>query len=144
MRLISALAIACAIVCPATTFAQEQQQIPAPTVFSLRSGETLPLRFHTSVTNDCSLLFQSAEKIDVLEGPPEINLDFKPGPGEVHITSSGKICPKQVKGIWISISAKDVTEPKEAKLTFRVHFTARNRPWTWTYRYHLLLCSASG
>jgi hypothetical protein len=42
MRVIAAFVIACAIALPA--HAQQQQQIAAPTLFSIRGGETLLLR----------------------------------------------------------------------------------------------------
>jgi hypothetical protein len=77
MRVISALAIACAIALPA--HAQLQQQIAAPTLFSLRGGETLRLRTLGWITSECVSTFSSLEGIDVLEGPPEVTLKFEPG-----------------------------------------------------------------
>jgi hypothetical protein len=44
MKVISTVAIAFAIASPALAQQQQQMQIPAPTLFSIRAGETLPLR----------------------------------------------------------------------------------------------------
>jgi hypothetical protein len=49
MKAVSSLAIALAITTPTLA----QNQIPAPTLFSIRGGETLPLRLFASITNDC-------------------------------------------------------------------------------------------
>jgi hypothetical protein len=66
MRVISALAIACAIALPAHA---QQQQITAPKLFSIRGGETLLLRPFGWITIECVSMFGSLEGID---GDPEI------------------------------------------------------------------------
>ena len=125
MRVISALAIACAIALPA--HAQLQQQIAAPTLFSIRGGETLLLRQLGWITSDCVSTFSSLEGIDILDGPPEVTLKFEPG--QVNLTTTaGKVCPKPLPGGNIMISAsKDIADEKEANLTFRLQRTWGNR-----------------
>jgi hypothetical protein len=143
MKVISGLAIACAIATSTlatSVFAQQQQQIPAPIIFSIRAGETLLLHFASSVTNDCTVLWDHFDDIDVLDGPKEVSLDFKPGKGTVNLTASGKVCPYEVEGGNIMISARDIAEPKEANLTFRVNFHLKSgKQWQLLYRYHLLM-----
>ena len=141
MRVISALAIACAIALPA--HAQLQQQIAAPTLFSIRGGETLLLRQLGWITSECVSTFGSLEGIDILDGPPEVSLKFEPG--QVHlVTTAGKVCPKPLPGGNIMITAsKDITDQKEANLTFRVRVkTKLSSGGTTTLRYHLLLFPA--
>jgi hypothetical protein len=143
MRVISALAIACAIALPA--HAQLQQQIAAPILFSIRGGETLQLREFGWITSECVSIFGSLEGIDILDGPPEVTLKFEPG--QVNfVTTAGKVCPKPVPGGKIMITAsKDIAEQKEADLTFRVRVkTKRGSENTSTSRYHLLLFPAAG
>jgi hypothetical protein len=101
-------AAATAIVTPA--FAQSQQQIPAPIIFSIRSGETLFLHFATSITNDCTPLWDHFDDIDILDSPQNISLDFKPGKGKTYLNASGKVCPHEVPGGNVMITAKDITE----------------------------------
>jgi hypothetical protein len=138
MKAISAMAIALAIGTPVV--AQQQQQIPAPTLFSIRGGETLMLRLFGAITNDCISTFTAFDGIDMLDGPPEITLNFEPGQVNL-ITATGKVCPKPVSGGTIVISAtKDIGMQKEANLTFRVRYkTKQLNAATLTYRYHLLL-----
>jgi hypothetical protein len=141
MRVISALAIACAIALPAD--AQLQQQMAAPILFSIRGGETLQLRELGWITSECVSIFGALEGIDILDGPPEVTLKFEPG--QVNfITTAGKVCPKPVPGGKILITAsKDIADQKEADLTFRVRVkTKRGNESTLTFRYHLLLFPA--
>jgi hypothetical protein len=141
MRVISALAIACAVALPAR--AQLQQQIAAPTLFSIRGGETLRLRTLGWITSECVSTFSSLEGIDVLEGPPEVTLKFEPGQVNL-VTTAGKVCPKPLPGGNIMITAsKDITEQKEADLTLRVRIKTKQMSGaTATSRYHLLLFPA--
>jgi hypothetical protein len=118
MRVISASAIACAIALSAHA---QQQQIPAPTLFSIMGGETLLLRQLGWTTADCVSLFVSLEGIDILEGPPEVTLKFEPGQISNLTTPAGKVCPKPSPGGNIMITAsKEITEQKEASLTVRL------------------------
>jgi hypothetical protein len=141
MRVISALAIACAIALPA--HAQQQQQIAAPTLFSIRGGETLTLRGFGMITSECVSTFGSVEGIDILDGPPEVTLKFEPGQSN-FVTTAGKVCPMPLPGGNIMITAsKNITEQKEANLTFRVRYTTKpSSSGTVTNRYHLLLFPA--
>ena len=136
MKVISPLAIALAMGTPA--FAQQQQQIPAPTLLSMKGGDTLPVRVVTFVTATCDPLFLNFEGIDIMEGPPEVSLQFEPG--MVHTFTPGRDCPKPVKGGTVmATAAKDIAAQKEALLTFRVRFKTKQGPWQYTVRYRVLL-----
>ena len=130
MRAFAGLAIAGAIAaCPA--YAQQQQQIAAPTLFSIRGGETLKLRGFGMITSEYVSTFDSVEGIDILDGPPEVTLKFEP-------------CPKPLPGGNIMITAsKDIAEQKGANLTYRVRYKTKPiSSGTETHRYHLLLFPA--
>jgi hypothetical protein len=108
---ISRLTIVCAIATSAFAIPgiAQQQQIPAPTLFSIRGGETLPLHLFASVTNGCISTFTGFDGIDILDGPPEITLKFEPGNVVVN-TTAGTVC-KPVRGGTIMINAaKEVGE----------------------------------
>ena len=118
-------------------------QIPAPTLFSIRGGETLPLRLFANVTPDCLSMFTGFDGIGIMDGPPEITLKFEPGQVVVN-TLAGRVC-KPVRGGTIMITAvKNIDEQKEANLTFRVRYrTKQSNSNTWTSRYHLLMFPAA-
>lgn len=142
MKSIVTLAIALAIVTPALA-QQQQQQIAAPTLFSIRVGETLVLRLFAFITNDCVSTFTGFDSIDILDGPPEMTLKFEPGKVVVS-TVAGKLCKPVSGGTIMITAAKDIGEQKEADLTFRVRFRTRHsNSTTWTYRYHLLMFPAA-
>jgi hypothetical protein len=139
MKLIAPLAIAGAIT--ASAFAQQHEQIPAPVLFSIRGGETLLLRVFTTLTSECVGTFQEFNSLDILDGPPEVTLKFEPA--KVHVsTVGGKVCSKALNGGNVMITAKDVTEEKEANLTFRIRYKTQNTIATATSRYHLMLFPA--
>jgi hypothetical protein len=139
MRIGTSIVAALLLSTPIAAQAQ-QAQIAPPTLFTIRSGETLFLHFATSVTNDCTPLWDHFDSIDVLDGPPEVTLEFKAGKGETHLSASGKVCPRELPGGNIYITLKGITEPKEANLTFRLNFHLKTgKPWQILYRYHLFM-----
>jgi hypothetical protein len=141
VRVISALVIACSIAIPA--HGQQQQQIAAPTLYSIRGGETLMLRLFGVMTADCVSTFTAFDGIDILDGPPEIALNFEPGQVNL-ITAAGRVCNPVSGGTIMISAAKDISEQKEANLTFRVRYkTKQFNAGALTYRYHVLLFPAA-
>jgi hypothetical protein len=137
MKAISSLAIALAIATSAS--AQQQEKITAPTIFSMRAGETVLLTTFVWITRECVSTFTGFDGIDILDGPPEITLKFEPGKVVSAIAQGGKVC-KPVDGGHIMITANDISEHREEDLTFRVRFrNKQTNSATWTGRYHLLL-----
>ena len=57
-----------------------------------------------------------APAVEVLEGPPELTVTVKEG----MVPALADRCAKPVKGGTLVVTAKDIQEPKEAKLTIRV------------------------
>jgi hypothetical protein len=135
MKALSSLVIAYAIA--ASIFVgmgNAQDEVP---LFSIKSGETLPLRIVSFVTATCDLLYLGFEGIDVMEGPQELSLKFEQG--TVHTYTTTRDCPKLVNGGTVMATAKDVTERKERLLTFRVRIKTKQGPVARTWRYRVLL-----
>lgn len=140
MRVLTVLAIAaCAIAVPAKA-QRQQQQIAAPVVFSIKSGETLPLRYFATVNNDCASQLGNFDSIDILDGPSEVSLKYEPGQVAVTLISGpneGKVC-KGVSGGTIMITAGDISEKKTADLEFRLRYKNKHgQPFTSTYSYQV-------
>jgi hypothetical protein len=142
VRAISTLAIVCALALSAFAGSGTAQDSPKLQLFSIRSGETLPLRTFTWFRlTTCEPLFLDFEKFDVLEGPPELSLQFEPG--KVHASTATRDCPNPIKGGTILLTAKDIAEKKEAIFTFRVHLRTKEGPRQSTLRYNVLLFPSS-
>jgi hypothetical protein len=97
--------------------AHAQQNVPR---IALKGGESVDLRNFFVVTNCQSTLIGKPE-VEVLEGPDEVILTFR----EEMILPRTQSCPKQVPGGIIVATAREVTDPKEAKLTFRLKFNTK-------------------
>jgi hypothetical protein len=135
MKAFSSLVIAYAIA--ASIFVgigKAQDEVP---LFSIKSGETLPLRVVSIVTATCDPLFLGFEGIDVMEGPQELLLKFEPGMVRTYATT--RDCPKPVNGGTVMATAKDVTARKEGLLTFRVRMKTKQGPLARTWRFRVLL-----
>ena len=60
--------------------------------------------------------------IEILEGPDEVTLALKEG----MALPRRQNCAKQVPGGTVVATAKDVTEPKQGKLTYRVKYKTKD------------------
>jgi dienelactone hydrolase len=137
MRELRTWAILCTIAAFAFAGIAKAQDHSSLQLFSIKSGETLPIRVVTLVTATCDPLFLDFEGIDVLEGPPELSLQFEPG--MVHTFTTTHECPKPVNGGTVVGTAKEVTGRKEALLAFRVRMKTKQGPKQLTARYRVLL-----
>jgi hypothetical protein len=89
---------------------------PAPQRIVLKSGETVALTNYSRTTN-CRSTLIGTPIIQVLEGPEEVTLTFKEG----KVVPRAANCANPVEGGTIMATAKDVKEPKESRLTFRLN-----------------------
>lgn len=113
----------CAIICFVTavfggadsTYAQSN-----PKRISLKSGESVELRNYFFVAN-CRSIMIGQPQLDVLEGPEEVTVTLKEGP----VLPRAKGCANPVPGGSVVATAKDVAEPKEARLTIRLKFNTK-------------------
>jgi hypothetical protein len=100
----------------------------------LKGGESADLRNFFSIINCRSSLIGTPE-IEVLEGPDEIVVTFRP---EMVLPRAFN-CPMPVLGGIIVATAKEVTEQKEATLTFRIKFNTKVGPRQTSSTYHVSL-----
>jgi hypothetical protein len=88
---------------------------------ALRSGETTDLYGFWSVTNCRSNVVGNPE-IEVLEGPAELTLALR----AQMIVPRRLNCASPVPGGMVVATVKDVAEPAEAKLIFRIKFKTKD------------------
>jgi hypothetical protein len=90
---------------------------------ALKGGESVDLRNFFVITNCQSSLIGKPE-VEVLEGPDELVVTFR----EEMILPRAYNCPRPVPGGILVATAKEVTEQKEATLTFRIKFNTKQGP----------------
>ena len=81
----------------------------------IKSGESVQLHDVIWVRN-CASIIVGTPEIEVLEGPAELTLAYKPG----MIIPRAQNCAKPVQGGTVIATAKEIKEPVEAKLTYRI------------------------
>lgn len=94
--------------------------VHAQTRIALKSGESTELGLAYYISNCASIMLGNPE-VEVLEGPPELTLSFKPG----MVIPRAQKCAKPVLGGTITVTAKDINEPKQATLTYRVKYKTK-------------------
>jgi hypothetical protein len=87
----------------------------------LKSGENVELGPIYWVVN-CRSTMIGLPEIEIIEGPSELTLSIK----EAQVLPRRQGCAAPVTGGTLMLSAKRVTEPKEAKLTFRLKFKTKD------------------
>ena len=104
----------------------------------LRGGESIELRQYFFIVN-CRSILIGTPLLDVLEGPPEVTLILREG----MMFPRRQKCPKPVPGATVIATAKDVAEPKEAKLTIRLKFNTKEGESQGSNSYIVSLLPAS-
>ena len=99
----------------AATGAHAQQ---GPRRIALKSGESAELRNFYYVHN-CQSIMIGTPVLDILQGPEELAVTLKEG------MQRPQKCAKQVPGGTVVATAKEVKEPKEARLTIRLKFKTK-------------------
>jgi len=87
----------------------------------VKSGENIELGPVYFVAN-CRSIMIGLPEIEILEGPPELTLSIK----EAQVLPRRQGCAAPVAGGKLMLSAKTVTEPREAKLIFRVKYKTKD------------------
>jgi hypothetical protein len=88
---------------------------------ALKSGESVELHSIYWVMN-CRSTMVGIPEIEVLEGPPEVTLAIKEG----MVLPRNQNCANRVPGGTLVAKAKDVKEPMDAKLTYRVKYKTKD------------------
>ena len=93
----------------------------AQTRIALRSGESAELHLVFYVSRCVSTMVGTPE-IEILEGPPELTLSIKPG----MVLPRAQNCAKPVPGGTIIVTAKEISERKQATLIYRVKYKTKD------------------
>ena len=129
----SVLAISClglaAFAAAAGAHAQQ-----GPQRLALKSGESVELRNFYFATN-CQSTMIGAAVVEVLEGPPELTVTIKEG----MVPALNDRCAKPVAGGRLVATAKDIQEPKEARLTIRLKAKTKFGDRQLSYVYNVSL-----
>lgn len=112
-KAIIALAGLAAVLC--SSGAQAQNRV------ALKSGDSVELGSVYWVSN-CRSIMIGLPEIEILEGPPEVTLAIKEGP----VLPRRQNCAAKVPGGTLVASAKDIKEPGEAKLTYRLKYKTKD------------------
>jgi hypothetical protein len=106
----------------------------AQTRIALKSGESAELSLIYYVVN-CASIMVGTPEAEVLEGPEELTLEIKKG----NVIPRAQNCAKPVPGGTLVVTAKEVTERKDAKLTYRVKYRTKqgDRQVSGVYRVSL-------
>ena len=95
-------------------------EVHAQTNIALKSGESVELGLVYYISN-CRSIMMGNPEIEILEGPPELALSFKPG----MVIPRAQNCAKPVQGGTLIMTAKDISERKRTTLTYRVKYKTK-------------------
>ena len=94
-----------------------------PRELALKNGESIEIGSVYWVVN-CKSTLVGLPDIEVMEGPPTLALSIK----EEQVLPRRQGCAAKVNGGTVMLTAKDVTEKAEAKLTYRVKYKTKDGP----------------
>jgi hypothetical protein len=97
------------------------QAQPSSQNLALKNGESSELHPVYWVVN-CRSIVVGTPVIEILEGPAELTLALKEG----KVLPRRQNCANEVPGGTVVATAKDVTEPKQAKLTYRIKYKTKD------------------
>jgi len=100
----------------AATHAQQD-----PRRIALKSGESVELRDYSFIAN-CRSIMVGTPVLEVLEGPEELSLALREG----TVIRRDRGCSTPLPGGKVVATAKEVKEPKEAKLTIRLNYSTKD------------------
>jgi hypothetical protein len=101
-----------------------------PNRVALKAGESVELMTVYWVLN-CRSVMIGIPEIEVLEGPQQVALTIKEG----MVLPRRQGCANRVPGGILVATAKDVKEPMEGKLTYRLKYKTKDgeRPRAYVY-----------
>jgi hypothetical protein len=109
-------------------------EVRAQQSIALRNGESAELGSVWFVAN-CRSIMIGLPEVEILEGPPGLTLSIK----EAMVLPRRLNCANQVPGGILVATAKDVTEPVQGKLVYRVKYKTKDgdRQLAQTYNVSL-------
>ena len=114
--LLAILAIGCADVALGT-----EAHAQAETRIVLKAGESVEIKTVYYVSN-CRSIMIGLPEVEVLEGPPQVTLSVKEG----MVLPRRQNCANRIPGGILMATAKDVSEPLQAKVTYRVKYKTKD------------------
>jgi hypothetical protein len=93
----------------------------APRRVVAKNGESIEITSVYWVSN-CRSIMVGLPDVEVVEGPPQVTLSVKEEP----VLPRRQGCAAKVAGGTLVLSAKGVTEPTEAKLTYRLKYKTKD------------------
>ena len=87
----------------------------------LKAGESVDIRTVYYVSN-CRSIMIGLPEVEMLEGPPQIALSVKEG----MILPRRQNCANRIPGGTLMATAKDVSEPLEGKVTYRLKYKTKD------------------
>jgi hypothetical protein len=88
---------------------------------ALKSGESVDLGPVYWVAA-CRSIMVGLPEVEILEGPPELTLSLK----EAMVLPRQQKCPDKVSGAVLTATAKDVKQPIQARLTYRIKYKTKD------------------
>jgi hypothetical protein len=96
-------------------------EVLAQQSIALRNGESTELGSVWFVVN-CRSIMIGLPEVEILEGPPGLTLSIK----EAMVLPRRLNCANQVPGGILVATAKDVTDPVQGKLVYRVKYKTKD------------------
>ena len=93
----------------------------AETRIVLKGGESVEIKTVYYVSN-CRSIMIGLPEVEVLEGPPQVTLSVKEG----MVLPRRQNCANRIPGGILMATAKDVSEPLQAKVTYRVKYKTKD------------------
>lgn len=101
---------------------------------AVKNGESVDLGTVYWVAN-CHSIMVGLPEIEMLEGPPGVALSVREEP----VLPRRQGCAAKVPGGTVVLTAKDVTERSDTKLTFRVKYKIKDGPRQTSQSYMISL-----
>jgi hypothetical protein len=109
-------------------------EVLAQQSIALRNGESTELANVWFVVN-CRSIMIGLPEVEILEGPPGLTLSIK----EAMVLPRRLNCANQVPGGILIATAKDVTDPVQGKLVYRVKYKTKDGDRQFAHTYSVSL-----
>jgi len=101
--------------------AQQAQAESNVRTLALKSNESIELQTVYWIAN-CRSIMIGLPEVEVLEGPEELTLSVK----DAKVLARRQNCAERVPGGVLTATTKEVAEPKQAKLTYRLKYKTKD------------------
>ena len=114
MNVVAVLVVGSIAICSTEASAQQQR-------IAIKNGESVDLGPVYWVAN-CRSIMLGLPEVEILEGPPGLTLSVR----EEMVLPRRQNCASKVPGGTLVVSAKEIKEPAEAKLTYRIKYKTKD------------------